>query len=123
FSQNFNFMSGIWFRFAFGFGFIFTLMSCAGEPGEQRREPTGKTEALRVVTLSGFLTELVYALGHGDMIVGRDVTSTYPEEVADLPDMGHVSRLNAEGLIALAPDLVLVEERQLGSIQDTKSVA
>lgn len=110
-------MPGIWFRLAFGFGFIFTLMSCAGEPGEQRREPTGKTEALRVVTLSGFLTELVYALGHGDLIVGRDVTSTYPAEVAELPDLGHVSRLNAEGLIALAPDLILVEERQLGSIQ------
>ncbi|MEN0005294.1 MAG: helical backbone metal receptor [Bacteroidota bacterium] len=67
----------------------------------------------RIVSLSGAITETLFALDLGDKVVGIDVTSTYPAEaLKDLAPLGHVSRLNVEALLALQPDLVLVEESQ-----------
>lgn len=72
---------------------------------------------VRVITLSGFLTELVFALGHGDKIVGCDVTSAYPEATDSIPNLGHISQLNAEAILGLKPDLLFVEEKQAESIK------
>jgi len=59
--------------------------------------------------LSGAITETLYTLGHGDKIVGVDVTSTYPDEANRLPKVGHVRQLNAEGILGLKPDLIIAE--------------
>jgi len=67
----------------------------------------------RIVSLSGFLTEVLYELGHGDHLVGRDVTSVYPAEVQALPNLGHVSQMNAEAILQLRPTLILIEESQV----------
>lgn len=64
----------------------------------------------RIVSAGGDLTEIVYALGHGDRLVGADSTSTYPAEARALPQVGYVRRLAAEGVISLAPDLVLAAD-------------
>jgi len=72
---------------------------------------------LRVVSLSGFLTETLYFLGHGDKIVGRDVTSTYPKTAVALPNLGHVSKLNPEALLELKPDIIFVEEKNKNQAQ------
>ena len=61
----------------------------------------------RLVVLNGNITEIVFALGLGDHVVGVDVTSTYPPEAQDLPEVGVQIQLNAEGIIALQPTLVL----------------
>lgn len=66
----------------------------------------------RIVSLSGFLTEMLHELGHLDKVVGRDMTSTYPAKTADIPNLGHVTQLNVEGILALRPDLILVQEDQ-----------
>jgi len=64
----------------------------------------------RIVSAGGDLTEIVYALGHGDRLVGADSTSTYPAEAQKLAQVGYVRRLAAEGVISLAPDLVLAAD-------------
>ncbi len=61
----------------------------------------------RIVTINGTLTEIVAALGAVDRIVGVDVTSTWPPEVEALAKVGHDRSIKAEGVISLAPDLVL----------------
>lgn len=61
----------------------------------------------RIVTLGGDITEIVYELGEGKRIVARDSTSTYPDEVKALPDVGYFRQLGAEGLLSLKPDLIL----------------
>jgi iron complex transport system substrate-binding protein len=66
--------------------------------------------AERVVSVGGSLTEIVYALGQEHRLVARDVTSNYPKEALDLPDVGYVRRLSPEGLLSVDPDLILVEE-------------
>lgn len=67
----------------------------------------------RIITLNGTLTEVVSALGLGDLIVGTDVTSKYPEAVNALPKLGHDRGIRAEGILSLSPDLVMANEGQL----------
>ena len=64
----------------------------------------------RIVVAGGDLTEIVFALGEGENIVGVDQTSTWPEATTDLPQIGYVRRLAPEGILSLAPDLVLLAD-------------
>ncbi|MDF1609085.1 ABC transporter substrate-binding protein [Hoeflea sp. YIM 152468] len=66
--------------------------------------------AQRVLAIGGAVTEIVYALGEQDRLVGRDSTSTYPLEAADLPDVGYIRALSPEGVLSVKPDLVLARE-------------
>lgn len=61
----------------------------------------------RIVSLSGDITEIVYECSAGARLVGVDSTSLYPPEATSLPQVGYVRNLNAEGVLALGPDLVL----------------
>jgi iron complex transport system substrate-binding protein len=61
----------------------------------------------RIVTLSGDLTEAVFALGMGASVVATDVTTVYPPEAVGLPIVGVGRFLTAEGVLAENPSLVL----------------
>jgi len=62
----------------------------------------------RIVTLGSAVTETVAALGAADRLVGVDASSSYPAEaLAELPRTGYVRSVGAEGVLALAPTLVL----------------
>ncbi|MEI6458845.1 MAG: cobalamin-binding protein [Pseudomonadota bacterium] len=61
----------------------------------------------RIVTLAPHLTELVFAAGAGDRIVGTLDTSDYPAAARRIPRIGDVQHIDAERLLALQPDLVL----------------
>lgn len=63
---------------------------------------------MRIVTLAPHLTELVYAAGAGERIVGTLDTSDYPAAARRIPRVGDSQHLDAERLLALKPDLVLV---------------
>ena len=62
----------------------------------------------RIVTLAPHLTELVYAAGAGERLVGTLDSSDYPPAARRVPRIGDVDRLDAERLIAVRPDLVLL---------------
>ena len=62
----------------------------------------------RIVTLAPHLTELVYAAGAGDRLVGTLNTSDYPAAARAVPRIGDVTHIDAERLLALKPDLVLI---------------
>ena len=61
----------------------------------------------RVVSLSPAVTEIVYALGAGDILVGRTDFCEYPPEAATIPSIGGISNLNIEKILSLSPDLVI----------------
>ncbi|WP_461537118.1 cobalamin-binding protein [Spongorhabdus nitratireducens] len=61
---------------------------------------------LRVITLSPHTTELVYAVGAGDLLVGTVESSDYPAEALELPRVGKGPTLSIEKIAALRPDLV-----------------
>jgi iron complex transport system substrate-binding protein len=64
--------------------------------------------ALRVVALAPHLAELVCAAGACDQLVGRVSYSDYPQAVTRLPSVGDAFSLNAEALLALDPELVII---------------
>lgn len=64
----------------------------------------------RIVTLAPNLTELVFAVGAGDQLVGVSAWSDYPAEVRDLPVVGDAFSVDQEKLALLDPDLLLVWE-------------
>ncbi|HWH29680.1 MAG TPA: ABC transporter substrate-binding protein [Mycobacteriales bacterium] len=72
------------------------------------------TDVTRVVAvnLSGTLAEIVFSLGLGDNVVGRDVATTF-DAAADLPVVTVAHDLSAEGVLALDPTLVLAD-RSIG---------
>jgi iron complex transport system substrate-binding protein len=61
----------------------------------------------RIVSLTPAGTEILFALGLGDRVVGVDVFSYYPEEAAALPQVGDYSGPATEAIVALQPDLIL----------------
>lgn len=65
----------------------------------------------RVVTLGGSVTEIVYGLGQEGRLVGDDLSSLYPEAATRLPHVGYYRAVPVEGVLALAPDLVLASEQ------------
>jgi iron complex transport system substrate-binding protein len=67
--------------------------------------------ARRVVTLGGTVTEIVYALGAGDRLVGVDDSSFFPPAARQLPRVGYYRGFAVEGVAALAPDLILASEQ------------
>ena len=66
------------------------------------------TSSERIVSLNGSTTEILFALGVGEKVVGCDASSTYPEGVKEkLPSVGYQYGLNAEGILSLKPTLVI----------------
>lgn len=64
----------------------------------------------RIVTLGGSVTEIVYALGAGEQVVGTDQSSTYPPQATHLPSVGYYRRLPSEGVVSLRPTLIVASE-------------
>jgi len=61
----------------------------------------------RLVTVSGAITEVVYALGAQAQLVGTDTTSLYPAAALKTPKVGYMRQLSAEGVLSLKPDAVI----------------
>ena len=61
-----------------------------------------------IVTVGGAITEIVYALGLEDRLVGIDTTSLYPPQaLQQKPNVGYMRQLSAEGVLGLNPELIL----------------
>ena len=68
------------------------------------------TDASRIITIGGSVTEIVFALGAGESVVARDTSSLYPPAVNDLESVGYVRQLSAEPVLALDPTLIITIE-------------
>jgi iron complex transport system substrate-binding protein len=89
--------------------------ACQGENTHTSEEnnKTSETTQYKIISLNGTLTEILFALDLGGNVIGTDVTSTYPAETANLPKVGHISSVQAEGIIALGASHVLTEKGAL----------
>jgi iron complex transport system substrate-binding protein len=66
----------------------------------------------RIVCFGPSITEIAFALGVGERVVGVDDFSDYPAEAQDLPKVGSAFAPSIESLVALEPDLVLTLEHE-----------
>jgi iron complex transport system substrate-binding protein len=64
------------------------------------------------VSLSPNLTQVIYALGYLDQVVGVTIYDEYPPEVIDLAKVGGWINPNYEAILALKPDLVVLMKDQ-----------
>ena len=108
------------------------LNSCTTSPAEPVAQPTpaeptlqasitltdglGRSLTLegppqRIVSLAPSNTEILFAIGAGQQVVGRDEFSNYPEDALALPSVGGSwGNYNTEAIVELNPDLVLAAE-------------
>ncbi|HKQ52856.1 MAG TPA: helical backbone metal receptor, partial [Pyrinomonadaceae bacterium] len=75
------------------------------EAGRRVRVPIRLT---RVVTLAPNLTEIVYAVGAGDLLVGNTTFCDYPAEAKQVTKVGDTLQPNIERIIALRPEVIFV---------------
>lgn len=64
--------------------------------------------AARIVSLIPATTEILFALGAGDRLVGRTHWDVYPDSARLVPDLGDGIRPNVEAVLAARPDLVVL---------------
>lgn len=63
---------------------------------------------MRIVSTAPSITEMLYALGLGERVVGVTDFCHYPPEVIDKPKIGSYINPNFEVILAMQPDLVIV---------------
>ena len=96
------------------------LLAACGNSGNQAKQSCNDTvtddygrtvvvpaQPLRVVSLSPAVTEIMFALGAEDLLVGRTDFCEYPQEAQAIPSIGGISNLNIEKILSLDPDLVI----------------
>ncbi|HET7629442.1 MAG TPA: ABC transporter substrate-binding protein [Bacillales bacterium] len=81
------------------------------------QDVTIKQKPERIVSLIPSNTEITYALGAGDRVVGVSKFDNYPAEVKAVEKIGG-QHFNVEKIISLKPDVVLAYETQLASHKD-----
>lgn len=97
-----------WLHLVLLIALLVLLVSCGASRVEQGHD-TDRTG--RIVSLNGDITEIIFALDMGDHLVGVDRSATYPpEQVRTISNIGYQRRLNAEGILALNPTLVIGTE-------------
>ena len=67
-----------------------------------------KAAPKRVVSLNPATTDLIFALGAGNRLVGRTHWDLYPPEAVNVPDLGSGIRPNVEAVLGARPDLVIL---------------
>lgn len=91
------------------------------------RDDAGNTVTLarpaqRVISTAPHITELLFAAGGGERVVGAMSFSDYPEAAKRIPVIGSDATIDMERLLALRPDLLVVwqtgnTERQLAQLK------
>jgi iron complex transport system substrate-binding protein len=78
--------------------------------------------AQRVIAMAPHVTELLFAAGGGDKIVGAVNFSDYPEAAKKIPNIGDNRQVDMERVAALKPDLIVIwmhgsSERQIETLR------
>jgi len=93
--------------------FVLLLRNCPNfsrsQVCEHGQVETRAQQAQRIICIAPSITEIVFALGCGERVVGVSHFSTYPPEVKDKADIGGWINPNRERILALEPDLVITQ--------------
>jgi iron complex transport system substrate-binding protein len=72
------------------------------------KQVTLAAPARRIISMAPHVTELLFAAGGGERIVGAINFSDYPEAAKKIPVVGSNAQIDMERVIALKPDLLIV---------------
>lgn len=95
---------------------LLILVACerkAAQPASTLRDDYGAPldttrAAQRIVSLNPTTTEILFALGAGDRVVGRSHWDQWPAEAQRVPEVGDAIRPSVERVLAARPDLVVL---------------
>jgi ABC-type Fe3+-hydroxamate transport system substrate-binding protein len=87
--------------------FCCLAIACTGADTVARARGTAPQ---RIVSLNPTTTELLFALGAGQRLVGRSRWDVFPAEARNVQDVGDALRPNVERILAAHPDLVVLYE-------------
>jgi iron complex transport system substrate-binding protein len=68
------------------------------------------TDTSHIASVGGSITEILFALGLEDRVVAVDLTSDFPARAQQKPSVGYMRTLAPEGVLSVAPSLVLAIE-------------
>lgn len=85
-------------------GVSLTVVACGSSSANSSTDGS-----VRIVSLTDGLTEALFALGLGDLVVGRDISSTL-DEAKDLPIVTNDHEVNPEAVLAVRPTIILADE-------------
>jgi iron complex transport system substrate-binding protein len=91
------------------FFIIKVFISCTDRSEEKKQPPA---EPRRIVSLAPSITEVLYALGAGDQVVGVTDYCRYPPEARKKPSIGGFMNPNLELVVTMRPDLVATIREQ-----------
>lgn len=83
--------------------FLFILSALCPSPAS-----AGTATPERIISLAPNMTEILFALGLADRIVGVTSFCDYPEEAREKPKVGGMSNPSLEAVVALKPDIVVM---------------
>jgi iron complex transport system substrate-binding protein len=72
--------------------------------------PAASPSTMRLISIGGALTEIIYLLKASTQLVGVDTTSIYPAAATRLPNVGYARSLSTEGILALRPTQLIATE-------------
>ena len=84
------------------------LLFVACRPDVTSSRPPDRPSARRIVSLLPTFTELLFAIGAGDQVVGRTAWCDYPPAALGVPSVGDGMPPNVEAVAARRPDLVVL---------------
>jgi len=110
-------------------GIVALLLSASAHAAISVTDDLGHTvsvtkPAQRIISLSPHVTELIFAAGAGDKIIGTVKYSDYPPAAKEIPRIGDNRQFDLERIIAMKPDLLVIWmhgafERQLDVLKQS----
>lgn len=91
-------------------GVAFAALSCSAQAGkivDAAGQVAKTSDPKRIVSIGSAATEILWELGFADRIVAVDTTSRGILPEGQVPDIGYMRALAAEGILAQAPDLII----------------
>lgn len=91
--------------------FLGLLSASLPAGAEPDKTEAGASQPAKIIAAGGVITEIVYALGRSDLLVGVDSTSQFPAAaLKEKPNVGYVRALSSEGLLSLKPTSIIAIE-------------
>ena len=107
FFRRFFIFIGIYFGLLLIFGSQPLTVNAETFTDEMGRKVEINTPPVRIISLAPHITEILFALGLEDRLVGVTQYSDYPEAARKIERVGSYVRLNIEKIVSLNPDLVI----------------
>lgn len=102
--------AGMFFRSALCILCLFATLSLSCVRQDSRTKSAGGASPQRIVSLAPSITEILFAIGAGERLVGVTTYCDYPPEAKRITKIGEFKNIDAEKVLALKPDIAIGTE-------------